>query len=125
MSWVVHADQETGSMLVLASLGEMFAGPNEEQMWDQIEDSVRQQYPEYGQQFEGAQNWERTTKEIKVRGKSVPFEFALGRDEDGQIVGLQVTGVFRGDEGPVKFSFQGDAEKYDEETVTKIIESIR
>jgi beta-lactamase superfamily II metal-dependent hydrolase len=38
---------------------------------------------------------------------------------------LQVSGMFQGDDGMTMFLFSGDASKYNEEQVVKIIESIR
>jgi len=122
MVWVVYIDEGTQSMLVLGSLGGPFAGQNEDEVWKEIQNSLRQQGL---QQEHNVRHWQRHEKEIVVRGQPIPFFFATGQDEDSQAQLIEVTGTFQGKEGPAMFLFIGDAEKYDETTIVKVIESIR
>jgi len=122
MVWVVHVDKDTRSMLVLGSFGGPLAGQDQDQLWDQIEQSLEEQGLKHE---ENVREWERYEKEVDVRGEPVTLHFATGQDEDTEAQRIEVTGTFRGEKAPVMFSFFGDAEKYDEETIVKMIESIR
>jgi hypothetical protein len=121
MVWVVYADQKTQSMLVLGSFGGAMSGMNQEELRKGIERSMKEQG--VGHQ-ENVRQWKRSEKVIPVRGKPVTFYFATGKDQSGK-PRIQVNGTFQGDHGPVMFSFTGDAEKYDEQRITKMIESIK
>ncbi len=122
MIWVVYVDQQTGSILTLGALTGMFAAADQDDMRQQIEASMDQgRLPRY----EGIRDWEHYEKEVEVRGQQVSFSFAVGTDEDSGVKRIQVDGTFQGESGPVMFSFDGDAEKYDEQTIIKTLESIR
>ena len=122
MVWVVYVDEDTQSMLVLGCLGGPFAGQNQDEVWEQFQDSLQQQGL---QQEHNVREWEREEKEIVVRGQPVTFYFATGKDEDSGAQLIKVTGTFEGESGPAMFLFVGDAEKYDEETIVDVVESIR
>ena len=122
MKWAVYADEATASLLVLASFGEALQGQDEEALADQIEQSLRQQGMASEQ---NVREWQRSTREIEVRGKPVSFDFATGEDVDSGARRIEVTGTFEGAGGSVLFSFSGDAEKFPEETIVEMIESIR
>jgi len=122
MKWAVYADETTASFLVLASFGEALQGQDEEALADQIEQSLRQQGLASEQ---NVRDWERSTREIEVRGEPVSFDFATGEDADTGTRRIEVTGIFEGAGGPVLISFSGDAEKFPEETIVEMIESIR
>jgi hypothetical protein len=121
MTWVVHVDESTQSMLLLASFGGPLAGQNEEDLMEGIEASLEEQGVHHE---ESVGDWKKQEKEIQVRGQPVTFHFATGEDGSGK-KRIQVTGTFQGAKGPTMLSFSGDAEKYDEETIVQMIESIR
>jgi hypothetical protein len=121
MTWVVYADQSTQSALIVGSFGGPMAGQNQEDVWEEIQSSMEQQGAVQHEQ--DVRDWETVQKEITVRGEPVPYQFATGKDDSGN-PRIQVTGVFQGRQGPTMVSFSGDAEKYDEETIVKMIESI-
>ena len=122
MTWVVYADEATGSMLLLASFGEALQGQNQDQLTAQLEQSLRQQglAPE-----ENVPHWERSTREIEVGGEPVSFNFATGEVADSGKRRIEVTGTLERADGPVLLTFSGDAEKFPEEAIVEMIESIR
>lgn len=122
MTWVGYADPATASLLVLASFGETLQGQDQDQLAAQIQQSLREQGLASEQ---NVRDWQRSTREIEVRGEPVSFDFATGEDADSGARRIEVTGTFEGDGGPVLLSFSGDAEKFPEETIVEMIESIR
>ena len=122
MTWAVYMDEATNSTLVLGSFGEAMAGMDQED----VQQGIRESMAEQGvAQEESVGEWETSEKEITVRGEPVTFYFATGEDDDSGKKRIQVTGTFQGNQGPVMFTFSGDAEKYPEERITEVIESIR
>jgi len=122
MTWVVYVDEATKSTLVLGSFGEAMAGMDQED----VQEGIRQSMAEQGvAQEESVREWETQEKEITVRGEPVTFYFATGEDDDSGKTRIHVTGTFQGNQGPVMFSFSGDAEKYTEARIVEAIESIR
>jgi len=99
MTWVVYMDEATQSTLVLGTFGKAMAGMDQ----DDFQQGIRQSMEEQGVGRE---------------------ESATGEDDSGN-QRIQVTGTFQGDQGPVMFTFSGDAEKYPEERIIEVIESIR
>ena len=121
MTWVVYMDEATQSMLMLGTFGEAMAGMDR----DEFQRGLRQSMEEQGvAREENVAEWHTHEKEITVRGEPVTFFFATGEDDSGN-PRIQVTGTFQGDRGPVMVTFSGDAEKYPEERITEVIESIR
>ena len=74
---------------------------------------------------ENVKEWKRSEREVTVRGQATTFQFATGEDEERGKRFLHVTGMFEGENGPVIVMFIGDAEKYGEETVVEMLESVR
>jgi len=125
--WVVYVDETTDSMLVLTSLGDVLepSAQDQEDFWKRMEDSLQQQGVE---QKRNVSEWDRMEKEIKeivVRGQPATFHFARGGEEGLQEQHIDVYGFFEGENGQVLFRFNGDAEKYDEETIVEMLESVR
>jgi len=121
MTWVVYLDEATQSTLVLGAFGEAMAGGNPEEFQRGLRQSMEQQGVA---QEESAGEWDTHEREVTVHGEPATFFFATGEDDSGK-QRIQVTGTFQGDRGPVMFTFSGDAEKYPEERITEVIESIR
>ncbi|MFH1266140.1 MAG: hypothetical protein ABIK89_10460 [Planctomycetota bacterium] len=119
-----YADESTQSLLVLASFGSIFAEEMQQQeMLDQLDQDVLQAKGLVP--VVNVQDWETHEKEIEVRGQPVTFSFSVGQDVDSEAQRIEVNGTFEGEDGPVKFWFRADAEKFDEDTIVKTIESIR
>lgn len=122
MTIVVYGDKETKSTLVLGSFGEGMAPQNREQFQVQMRQMRRQQDLNH-EEIIGPR--EIQEKQITVRGQPQVFTFAKGKDAQSGKPRIEVTGSFPGKTGTAFFDFSGDAEQYDEQRVTKIIESIR
>ncbi|NQT16326.1 MAG: hypothetical protein HQ582_26450 [Planctomycetes bacterium] len=124
MVGAVYVDEAAESMLVLGSFGEALdvSGQDQEEFWRQMENSLQQQGV---QQELNVNEWERSDKEIVVRGQPTTFHFATGEDEEQETQYIKVTGAFEGENGQVMLRFVGDAEKYDEETIVEMLESVR
>ena len=122
MVWVVYADNPSGSTLMMASLGPMMAQQSQDDVQQQLEDSMRQQGVAAGQ---GVDEWESSVKEIEVRGEPVAFSFAVGKNSDTEAQRIQVSGMFEGGSGPVMLILSADTEVVDEEAAVKMIESIK
>ncbi len=122
MVWVIYTDQPSNSMLMMASLGQMAAQQNQDQTRQQLEDSMRQQGFAAG---EGVDEWERSVKEINVRGEPVEFNFGVGKNTDTGAQRIELSGMIEGKSGPVMIILSTDAEVIDEEAVVTMIESIK
>lgn len=121
MTWVVYMDEATQSMLMLGTFGEAMAGMDQ----NDFQKGFRQSMEEQGVSHkESVAQWQTHEKEITVRGEPVTFFFGTGEDDSGNRR-IQVTGTFQGNQGPAMLTFTGDAEKYPEERITEVIESIR
>jgi len=118
----VYADEATGSMLLLASFGEALQGQDQDQIAAQLEQSLRQQGVA---REENVGPWERSTREIEVRGEPVSFDFSTGEVADSGKRRIEVTGTLEGADGPVLLTLSADAEKFPEEAIVEMIESIR
>jgi hypothetical protein len=107
---------------MMASLGPTLAQQNEEEIRRQLEETAIEQGVGTG---EGAEEWERSMKEIQVRGEPVAFNFATGKSPGTETERIEVTGIFQGQSGPVMLILSADTQVIDEEAVVKMIESIK
>ncbi len=91
MVWAAYVDETTQSLLVLGALGEALdpSGQGQEAFWEQMETSLKQQGV---QQELNVGEWERSEKEIVVRGQPTTFHFATGEDEEQQKQYIQLSG---------------------------------
>jgi len=122
MVWTVYLDEATDSTLVLFAFGEGTVPPNQDQMRQQMDQSLRQQG--MGSQ-EQVTIKESSTKQVQIRGQQVTFTIAKGVGGKSGAPRIQVTGVFQGQTGPVMLMLNADANKYTEEQIVKMIESIK
>ena len=110
-------NQEGGAVMLM-----QMSGPgmeNEQQMRQQFEAQMEQQ----GQN----KNIVEESSEIKnftIDGEEVAFEFVSGKNPDTDKKVHQVTGLFPGQNGMVFLMIYETDENWDEEQVTKMIESI-
>lgn len=121
MVCVVYEDRETGSALVLASMGDAFGPQNQTQMRRSIDQSLRQQG--LGEQ-EDIRIEESRQIEVEIRGETVKFTLAKGVGKKSADPRILVTGVFQGNRGPVMLILNADAEKFSEEEIVAMLESI-
>ena len=120
MLWVVYADQNSDSMLMLFAMGDMLAKQNQDQMRQSIDQSLQQQNMRQEQI-----TIERTsTKERQINGQPATFTIQHGKGKDSQTERIQVSGVFQGKTGPVMLMMNVDAQKIGEEEIVKMLDSI-
>ena len=122
MLWTVYIDEETESVLVLFALEGASASQDQEQMRRQMDQSLRQQGMG-GQEEITIQ--ETYTKDVEIRGQPVTFTIAKGVGEKSGNPRIQVMGVFQGEAGPVILMLNADAEKFTEDEIIEMIESIQ
>ena len=122
MVWVVYADEPSGSMLMMASLGAVMVAQNQEDVQRQLKESMRQQGLAAG---EDVDEWESSVREIEVRGEPTAFTFAVGKNTETEAQRIEVSGMFEGQSGPVMLILSADAAVIDEEAVVEMIESIK
>jgi len=121
MVWVVYADKKSDSMLMLFAMGETLAQQNQAQMRQSIDQSLQQQ----NMQQEQITVDESYTKELEINGQPATFVIQKGTGKDSQTRRIQVSGVFQGKTGPVMLMLNVDAEKFSEEEIVKMLESIQ
>jgi len=120
-SGVVFADEDSRSNLLLLTINRRFAEGDETDFDEALQQSLRQHGMEQNEDFQVTRSHKRT---FNVRGEEVTFDFARGKSGRTGKELIQVRGVFKGNSGPVIFQFLGDPDKYDEEAVAEMIESI-
>ena len=121
MLWTVYVDEGTESVLVLFALAAASVSGDQEEMRRQMDQSLRQQG--MGDQ-EDITVEESYTKEVEIRGETATFNIEKGVGEKSGRPRIQVTGVFQGETGPAILMLNVDAEKYTEEQIVEMIESI-
>jgi len=122
MLWTVYLDEATDSTLVLFAFGEGTVPPNQDQMQRQMDQSLRQQGMGNREPITIKESY---TKQVEIRGQQVTFTIAKGVGGKSGAPRIQVTGVFQGQTGPVMLMLSADANKYTEEQIVKMIESIQ
>jgi hypothetical protein len=122
MLWVVYVDEDSKSVLALFTLPQASASANPEEMRRAMDQSLQQQG--MGKR-EGIRIQESSKKEVTIRGQTVTFTIAKGVGEESNAPRIQATGVFQGEAGTVMLMLNADAEKYSEEQVVAMLESIK
>jgi hypothetical protein len=121
MLWTIYEDKQSNSSLVMFTVGERFASQTQDGMRQTMDQSLRQQ-GQAGQ--EQIQDGESSTKQIEIRGQQATFTVIKGKGQDSGAPRIQVVGFFQGETGPAMLMFDGDAEKYSEEQLIEMLESI-
>ncbi len=65
------------------------------------------------------------SKEIEIRGQSATFTTVFGQDVSSKTEYYQVEGTFLGKHGPAKLMLQVEAEIWDGEAVSELLESLK
>jgi hypothetical protein len=124
MKMVVYEGEGGGGVIMLMEFnGAMFSGADREQMMAEMRKSARQQG--YNADMEISES---KTVDINVRGTLTPFQFAKGKmNHNGELKEMwQVTGVFESKNGtPTMIMIFADAQKFDEQQLVTMLESIR
>ena len=122
-NFVIYADQASNSMLMLTSIGNRAHPQARAQMQQQMDDAFRQRGNASSQDF---QSEESHVKEIKIGDQTAKFVVSKGRSANSKQNRIVVQGTFDGNSGLlVMLMFMGDADKYDEPTLVKMLESIK
>ncbi len=120
MVTVVYADEQTDSTLTLVAFGETLGEQNQAQMRSSIDQSLNQQKINR----EDVVVFESYPKEVEIRGEQAQFTINKGTGRQSNTQRIQVMGVFQGKTGQVMLMLNVDAEKFSEEEVIAMIESI-
>ncbi|MHB8899707.1 MAG: hypothetical protein ACYC6Y_13245 [Thermoguttaceae bacterium] len=122
MRIVSYAGPSAADSITLVEIGELMAGQPEQQMRQQIEQSLQQQG--IGPQDSPGQ-WETHQKEYTIAGKPASFTFRIGKDEKGNPTRLEASGMVAGKSRPVLVTVSVGADTLNEEQVDEMIRSIR
>ena len=122
MLLAAHTDEETGSLLALFSLADASASQQDQREMERVMgDLLRQQRIEEPEEIAIEQSY---TKDVEIRGETVTFTIEKGTGVESNTARIRVKGVFQGKTGPVFLKFSADSEKYTEEQVVEMLESI-
>lgn len=122
LTWVAYVDEQTDSALILFEMGGVRASQDQEQMRRAMDESLRQQGMQ--QQREKLVDVKSHPKEVQIRGQPATFTIEKGVGADSQKPRIQVTGAFQGEGGPAMLLFGADAQKFTEEQIVEMIDSI-
>ncbi len=121
-SLAVYAENPAGNTIMLAAIkGKDIEHVSQQQLEMQLKQSAASQ-PGGAKQVAIEETHQR---KINVHGKPVSFTISTGKEVQSGKPWLQATGMFQSDSGMTMFIFSGDASKYSEDQVARIIESIR
>ena len=121
-SLAVYAENPAGNTIMLAAIkGKDIEHTPQDQLERQLKQSTANQ-PGGAKQMTVEESHQR---KINVRGKPVSFTISTGKEVQSGKPWLQASGMFQSDSGMTMFLFSGDASKYSEDQVARIIESIR
>jgi len=121
MLWVIYVDEETDSLLMLFTVANASGSEDPQEMRRALDQSLRQQGIEEQEDIDVD---ETSTKDVEIRGQTVTFTVSKGVGRESGNKRIQVMGVFQGEDGPVFLMLNADAEKYSEEQVIEMLESI-
>ena len=121
MLLAAHTDEETGSLLALFSLADPSASQNQREMERVMGDLLRQQGIDEPEEIVVKQS---DKKEVEIRGETATFTIDKGTGTESDTPRIRAKGVFKGKTGPVIVVLNADAEKYTEEQIVEMIESI-
>ena len=127
LNLVIYTDPASHSDLMLMSMGALANPQNEEQaqrqmVQQQMDQALRQQGQAPNRDLHINQSH---TKDIKIGDQTAKFTFSTGRSPKGNQNRILVQGTFQGKNGIVMLMFSGDADKYNEAALTKMLESIK
>ena len=122
MVGVMYADEGSESALLLMAMGGAFGSQDQARMQQSFDQALRQQGM---QEQEGLAIEQSYQKQTEIRGQPATFTIAKGRGTESQTPRIQDTGSFQGKTGLVMLIFNADAEKFSEQQVVEMIDSIQ
>jgi hypothetical protein len=121
-SLAIYAENPAGNTIMLAAIrGKDIEKMSQQQLEMQLKQTTASQ-PGGAKQMTIDETHQHP---VTVRGKPVSFTFSKGKETQSGKPWLQASGMFQSESGMTMFIFNGDASKYSEEQVVKIIETIR
>lgn len=117
--FVTYSDPATQSQLILASSADRTSSQNRRQMREQV--NAMQGKPAEDETLQVEKTYPLT---VEIGDEEVEFTVTKGKTPSTEKKRLQVSGEFEGNDGPVVLFLSVDADKYSEETVVKMLESI-
>ena len=121
MLWTVYLDEETQSVLILFAMQNASASGDPEEMRRAMDQQLSQQGMGGQEEIRIEESY---TKDVEIRGEKATFTISKGVGEDSGKPRIQVMGVFKGETGAVILMLNVDAEKYTEEEVIEMLDSI-
>jgi hypothetical protein len=128
MRFAVYSDknsnEEKASNLILMAMGDFFAGQNQDQIRQSINDSFNKSTGRQNKQ-EKLQNEQHSTIDRTIRGEKVTFTVVKGTGAVSHVPRMRVQGVFPGKAGMVMLLLDANTDKLPEKEIDEMIESIR
>ena len=120
---VVYADEKQHSTLMLIEIQiEIADQTKREQFQKQIEEGMEQQGHHQQKQFHVTES---KPHETTIHSEPAKFTIAKGDDPSNKEELWQVTGEFKGLEGPTIFLFRAPLEDYTEEQIIEMLDSMK
>jgi hypothetical protein len=119
---VFYADEEKhGNLMMIEFQIDIPDKEQREQFRKQIEDEIEQQ----GHRQRQFDVQEKKPHETTIHSEPAKFTIAKGVDPSNKEETWQVTGEFKGLEGPAIFVFRAPLEGYSEEQIVKMLDSMK
>lgn len=119
--FVVYRDLATNSQLILASAPGGGSVRDRRQIRAQADAMLGQGKPGGDEDLKVEKTY---SKEVKIGDEDVTFTITVGKSPSTGKKRINAVGEFEGNEEPVTLLLSADADKYSEETVIKMLESI-
>lgn len=130
MKQMIYGNQAKGSMVMIIEINQPMEHASDAAAAKQQRQEILRQMRQQQAQQSGQMNTELAevsseTREFEINGEKIPFEFIKGTAPNGGTPTRQVVGMFAGRQGMVMLMLMVPESDYDDETVLKMIESIR
>lgn len=114
-------DANSPNLIVLGQFGTQFPANTRDEMMDQLHNSIRQELAHEDVEIDQSTSHAR---EFEINGEPAEFIFEEGKGRQSKQAFRTVMGQFRGKSGMAVLYVRVEADKYDEEALVKIVESI-
>ncbi len=125
MHMAIYSDKDTGSMLTLFTMQTPQGQTSQEQLRQQMEQSLQQQGGNREVEAEKINVEETREIELTINDKPASFTLSKGTGAKSGKPRIEVVGTFEGKAGATFVMLNVDAEKYPEEKVVETLESIK
>ena len=121
---VVYTMEGVQGNLMLMAIGPLVSDTDREQFTEQMKEAFQQQGGQ-GQGNVRLEVAETLEREFEIRGQPTKFRLQKGKNPDSGTEMIELSGTFSGKSGPVILMLTVEADRFDEEQITTMIESIR